>query len=185
MQATEVINKIFALYHERGHRQYGEDVTELQHALQCAAFAARNNEAPHVVAACLLHDYGHLVHDLGEDIAERGLDARHEELGANRLAVWFPAEIVEPIRLHVAAKRYLCWKVPNYFDGLSEASQRSLQLQGGVMTDEEAAVFEQNPHGEAAARLRRYDDAGKIKDLETPELESYRLLLEQFVHSPA
>lgn len=181
MQPTQIINDIFALYHQRGHRQYGEDVTELQHALQCAMFAARNNEAPNIVAACLLHDYGHLVHDLGEDIAEHGVDAQHEELGANRLAPLFVAEIVEPIRLHVAAKRYLCWKVPNYFDGLSEASQRSLQLQGGVMSDDEAVAFEQNPHGEAAARLRRYDDAGKIKDLTMPELESYRSLLERFV----
>lgn len=178
-----VINEIFALYNERGHRQYGEDVTELQHALQCAAFAAHNNEPAHIIAACLLHDYGHLVHDLGEDIAERGVDARHEELGANRLAAWFVPEVVEPIRLHVAAKRYLCWKVPKYFDGLSEASQRSLQLQGGIMTDAEAAVFELSPHGEAAARLRRYDDAGKIKDLETPALELYRSLLENFVRN--
>lgn len=181
MQSTEVINKIFALYQERGHRQYGEDVTELQHALQCATFAARNNEPAHIVAACLLHDYGHLIHSLGEDIAEHGVDARHEDVGANQLAPLFGAEVVEPIRLHVAAKRYLCWKIPGYKKGLSEASQLSLQLQGGVMTEDEAQAFEQNPHGKAAARLRRYDDLGKFKDLPTPDLESYRSLLEVFV----
>lgn len=181
MTKEQIINEVFALYHARGHRHYGEDVTECQHALQCAMFAARAGEPAHVVAACLLHDYGHLLHELGEDIAEQDVDARHEELGANRLALYFAAEVVEPIRLHVAAKRYLCRKQPDYLDGLSEASRRSLQLQGGVMTDEEAKAFEREPHGDAAVRLRRHDDAGKVKDLATPELEAYRSLLESVV----
>ncbi|MFN0108261.1 MAG: phosphonate degradation HD-domain oxygenase [Blastocatellia bacterium] len=176
-----MIETVFAVYRERGHRQYGEDVTELQHALQCAMFAAKNNEPAAIVAACLLHDYGHLLHDFGEDVAEHGTDARHEELGADRLAQFFPPEVAEPVRLHVAAKRYLCLRQPDYFNGLSEASQLSLQLQGGAMTAEEANAFEQNPHSDAAVRLRRYDDAGKIKDLATPELEAYRSLLESFV----
>lgn len=177
----QIIDDIFKLFNERGHRQYGEDVTELQHALQCAMFAARAGEPDSVVAACLLHDYGHLLHNLGEDIAEQGLDAQHEELGSDHLALYFPPKIVTPIRLHVTAKRYLCWQQPDYFNGLSEASQLSLQLQGGAMMEEEANAFEQNPHSDAAIRLRRYDDAGKIKDLATPELEAYRSLLESFV----
>lgn len=176
-----MIETVFALYRERGHRQYGEDVTELQHALQCAMFAAKNNEPDAVIAACLLHDCGHLLHDFGEDIAEHGTDARHEELGADRLALIFPPEVAEPVRLHVAAKRYLCRRQPDYFHGLSEASQLSLQLQGGAMTEAEALAFEQNPHGDAAVRLRRYDDAGKVKDLSTPGLESYRTLLESLL----
>ena len=181
MVATQVINEIFALYEARGHRRYGEDVTELQHALQCAMFAKRAGEPGHMVAACLLHDYGHLLHDLGEDIAEHGVDARHEELGANHLAKIFVPEVVEPIRLHVAAKRFRCWRQPKYFDELSAASKRSLQLQGGVMTEAEAAEFIRNPFSEAAMWLRHYDDAAKIKDLETPPLESYRTLLTAFV----
>ncbi len=181
MNKEQMIQTIFALYRERGHRQYGEDVTELQHALQCAMFAAKNNEPDAVIAACLLHDCGHLLHDFGEDIAEHGTDARHEELGANRLAQFFPPELAEPVRLHVAAKRYLCRRHPDYFHGLSDASQLSLQLQGGAMTEAEALAFEQNPHGDAAVRLRRYDDAGKVKDLSTPGLESYRTLLESLL----
>jgi predicted HD phosphohydrolase len=129
----------------------------------------------------LLHDYGHLLHDLGEDIAERGLDAGHEALGANHLAQFFIPEIVEPIRLHVAAKRYLCWRQPNYFRGLSAASQRSLQLQGGVMTEAEASAFIRHRYGDAAVWLRRYDDAAKRKDFATPKLETYRTMLEAFV----
>lgn len=181
MTASQIINEVFARYETHGHRQYGEDVTELQHALQCAMLAARAGEPAHIVAACLLHDYGHLLHDLGEDIAEHGVNAQHEELGANALAQLFIPEVVEPIRLHVAAKRYWCWRQPRYFDGLSEASQRSLQLQGGAMTAEEAEQFICNPYAYAAVWLRRYDDAAKVKDLVTPELETYRSRLEAFV----
>ena len=181
MNKEQMIEAVLALYRERGHRQYGEDVTELQHALQCAMFAAKHNEPDAVIAACLLHDYGHLLHDLGEDIAEQGTDARHEELGADRLAQFFPPEVAEPVRLHVAAKRYLCRRQPDYFHGLSGASQLSLQLQSGAMTEAEAMAFEQNPHSEAAVRLRRYDDAGKVKDLATPGLETYRAMLESLL----
>lgn len=178
---TQIIDEIFRRFGERGAQSYGEGVTELQHALQCAMFASRAAEPREIVAACLLHDYGHLLHDLGEDIAERGLDAQHEELGAKHLAQWFPAEIVEPIRLHVQAKRYLCLRRTAYFKGLSDASRLSLQLQGGVMTEREALDFETNPYSNAAIRVRLYDDAGKVPDLATPGLESFRELLESLI----
>jgi phosphonate degradation associated HDIG domain protein len=177
----EVVNEVFAVYRARGGRFYGENVTELEHALQAATFAQQFGEADHVVAACLLHDYGHLIHDLGEDIADHGIDAAHEELGADALAKMFVAEVAEPTRLHVAAKRYLCWKNPHYHEGLSPASQQSLQLQGGPMSEEEARAFEQNPHYDAAVRLRRYDDMGKVPHMPTPGLESFGKLLERFV----
>lgn len=181
MTASHIISEVFARYETRGHRQYGEDVTELQHALQCAMLARRAGEPAHIVAACLLHDYGHLLHDLGEDIADHGVDARHEELGASHLSKVLIPEVVEPIRLHVDAKRFRCWRQPKYFEGLSAASQRSLQLQGGVMTEAEAAAFVQHRYAEAALWLRHYDDAAKVKDLATPPLENYRTLLEAFV----
>lgn len=178
---SEVVSGVFSLFTERGHRSYGEDVTELEHALQCATFAKIAGESDLMVAACLLHDYGHLVHDLGEDIAERGLDARHENLGANRLKGVFREEVIEPVRLHVAAKRYLCWKDKHYLDSLSDSSLRSLQLQGGPMNDAEASAFERLPHFENAVRLRRYDDLGKVPGMETPKLEEFRPMLERFV----
>lgn len=181
MNASQIIREIFVQYEARGQRQYGEDVTALQHALQCAYLAQRAGEPAHMIVACLLHDYGHLLHNLGEDVAEQGINARHEELGANHLAQFFIPEVVEPIRLHVAAKRYRCWRQPKYFDGLSAASQRSLQLQGGVMTEAEANEFVRHRYGEAAVWLRHYDDAAKVKDLATPKLETYRTLLEAFV----
>jgi len=179
--SPEAINEIFRQFRDRGHRAYGEDVTEEQHALQCAALAQRQGEEPAVIAACLLHDFGHLLHDLGEDIADRGVDARHEHVGANRLSAWFGSAVVEPIRLHAASKRYLCWKDPGYYAGLSGASQQSLALQGGVMTDQEAHAFEANPHFDRAVRVRRYDDQGKDPEMVTPRLEEYRGLLESLL----
>ena len=134
-----------------------------------------------VVAAALLHDYGHLCHQLGEDIAEQGVDARHEHIGASRLRGLFVDEIVDAGRLHVAAKRYLCWKEPAYFDELSDASRQSLRLQGGPMTDAEAREFEREPHFELAVCVRRYDDMGKVPEMSTPDLDSFRPLLKSFL----
>jgi phosphonate degradation associated HDIG domain protein len=173
-RADQVINQVFKLYRERGHRLYGESITETQHALQCATFAREAGEPPQMIAACLIHDFGHLCHDLGEDIANHGVDSAHEDLGAKSLAEWFPPEIVEPIRLHVTAKRYLCWKYPEYLSHLSDASRQSLRLQGGPMSDSEGCAFESHPHYEAAIRLRRYDDMGKVPDMETPDFETFR-----------
>ncbi len=183
MKPPQTLDDVLALFRERGHRHYGEDVTELQHALQCATFAQQAGEPPVVIAASLLHDYGHLCHDLGEDVADHGVDARHENIGASQLGALFVEEVVEAGRLHVVAKRYLCWKEPGYFDGLSEASKKSLHLQGGPMNDAEAREFESGAWYDTAVRVRRYDDMGKVAEMVTPELESFRPLLQKFLRS--
>ncbi len=180
MNTEQIIDRIFQQYRERGHRLYGESITETQHALQCATFARQAGEPAEMVAACLIHDYGHLCHDLGEDIADHGVDAAHEDLGADSLSRWFPPTVVEPVRLHVAAKRYLCWKQREYYAQLSEASQQSLALQGGPMTDAEGEAFERHPHFEAAIRLRQYDDMGKVPGMKTPDFDEFRDVLEAF-----
>ncbi|MBM3840946.1 MAG: HD domain-containing protein [Verrucomicrobia bacterium] len=185
MPAQEIIDELFQLFLERGHRHYGEQVTETQHALQCATFARQAGEPAHLVAACLLHDYGHLLHNFGEQIADQGVDARHENIGANYLARYFAEDVVEPIRLHVRAKRYLCWKERAYLDDLSEASLKSLSLQGGPMSDEEARAFEAHPHFASAVSLRRYDDMGKVPDMATLSFEDFRSALEPFVRQPS
>ena len=179
------LDEVLDFYRQHGHRAYGESVTELQHALQAAVFAQQAGEPPLVVAAALLHDYGHLCHDLGEDIAERGVDMRHELLGAKRLAGLFVDEIVDAGRLHVAAKRYLCWKEPGYRESLSPASLQSLQLQGGPMTEVEARAFEREPHFAIAVRVRHYDDLGKVAGMTTPDLDSFRPLLERYLRPAA
>ena len=175
------LDEVLAAYREHGHRHYGEDVTELEHALQCATFAQQAGERPLIVAAALLHDYGHLCHQLGEDTAEHGVDARHEHVGYSKLKGLFADEVIDAARLHVAAKRYLCWKEPDYYDCLSEASRKSLHLQGGPMNDHEAREFEREPHFDIAVRVRRYDEMGKVPDMATPGLDAFEALLQTFI----
>jgi phosphonate degradation associated HDIG domain protein len=177
----ETLDDVLNTYRQHGHLQYGEDVTELEHALQCAALAQRAGEPPMIVIAALLHDYGHLCHQLDEDAAARGIDAKHEEIGYAMLKHLFVREIVDAGRLHVAAKRYLCRVEPAYEAALSEASRLSLRLQGGPMNLDEADAFEKEPHFGIAVQVRRYDDMGKIIGLITPDLDSYRDGLESFL----
>jgi len=183
MTDSDIVSEILETLRQRGHRQYGENVTEMQHALQCATLAHEAGEAREVVASCLLHDYGHLLHDLGEDIADHGVDARHEQVGANHLARHFGDAVVEPIRMHADSKRYLCWKEAPYYEGLSEASRKSLALQGGPMTSDEGRAFETHPYFDQAIRVRRYDDRGKVPHSVTPDLEVFRFLLESLLIS--
>jgi phosphonate degradation associated HDIG domain protein len=169
------VDEILDLFRRRGDTAYfGEPVSQTEHALQAADLAVREGAPDALVAAALLHDVGHLLHDQGERIAEQGVDARHEEAGERWLAARFGPEVTEPVRLHVAAKRYLCAVDPAYAATLSPASTLSLKLQGGPMSPAEVAEFERNPHYGAAVRLRRWDDAAKVQDLAVPGLESYR-----------
>ncbi len=181
MTPHQIVQMIFDVYNKVGHRQYGESVTELQHALQTATFAMHFNSSDAIVVASLLHDYGHLQHDEGEDVASRGVDMRHEDLGVIKLKSFFGPEILEPIRLHVAAKRYLCHKSKAYIDGLSPASRLSLQIQGGPMSADESTEFESNPFYKSAVELRRFDDMGKVSGMKTPTLESFFSLVLSFV----
>ncbi|HEV2299925.1 MAG TPA: HD domain-containing protein, partial [Stellaceae bacterium] len=159
------IDRLLTLLSAKGGAQYGEEaVTQLEHALQCAALAAAEGAPAASIAAALLHDIGHLLHRHGDSPALRGIDDRHEALGGKALARDFAAAVAEPVRLHVAAKRYLCAADPEYFARLSPASVRSLALQGGPMPAEEAARFLALPHAEAAIRVRQWDDAAKVPD---------------------
>jgi phosphonate degradation associated HDIG domain protein len=174
-----LVDEIFRTFHERGNAQYlGEPVSLSEHMLQSAHAAERDGAPPTLVAAALLHDYGHLIHGLPEDSAEHGVDTRHEDVGYAFLARHFGARVAEPIRMHVAAKRYLCAVEPAYLQELSPASVLSLELQGGTYDDHEIAEFEASPHAEDAVRLRRYDDVGKVAGMQTPGLEHYRSVLE-------
>jgi phosphonate degradation associated HDIG domain protein len=174
-----VIDRLFTLFREKGDGAYfGEAVTETEHALQCAHLAGQSGAAPELIAAALLHDVGHLLHGLPEDVAERGIDGRHEEAGAAWLKRSFGPAVVDPVRLHVAAKRYLCTVEPAYHAGLSEASRRSLRLQGGPLSPEEVCRFEQELWFRSAVAVRRWDDRAKVPGLIVPGLDHYRPCLE-------
>lgn len=173
-----ITEQIFEIFQTHGHDAYfGEGVSQREHALQAAALAQQSQAPPELVVAALLHDIGHLIHGLPEDIAGQGVDGFHETAGAEWLARHFGPEVTEPIRLHVDAKRYLCYSDASYRDLLSEASQQSLRLQGGPFTETEARGFEANLFFQGAVLLRRWDDAAKVPDLEVPELDHYKDLI--------
>ena len=173
-----VIDEIFALYAARGSAAYfGEAVSMTEHGLQAAHFAELEGARQTVIAAALLHDIGHLIATVPDDIAEWTVDARHEATGARWLGKWFGAEVAEPVGLHVRAKRYLCAVDPTYFSQLSPASVLTLKLQGGPMPADEVASFEAEPGYREAIVVRRCDDRGKIAGLATRGLEEYHELL--------
>jgi phosphonate degradation associated HDIG domain protein len=166
--------ELLDIFTGRATRRYGlSAINQLQHALQAAALAEADDAPPATVLASLLHDVGHMIHQLGEDPAGRGIDDVHEELGAKWLAERFGPEVSEPVRLHVAAKRYLCAVESDYFGKLSPDSVRSLGLQGGPMSADEVEQFRTNPYYAEAVRLRRYDEAAKDPRATTPDFDYY------------
>ena len=176
---TGVVDDIFRVFRTHGAAQYlGEPVSLTEHMLQAAHAAEQDGAPPRLVAAALLHDYGHFIHEFPEDAAEHGIDTQHEEVAHAVLSEHFGPEVAEPIRMHVAAKRYLCATDPSYVRELSSASVHSLNLQGGPFSADQAAEFERSPFAADAVRLRRYDDVGKVEGLGTPDLEHYRPVLE-------
>jgi len=174
------VAQIAELFQQRGNSQYGgECVTQAEHALQAAWSAEQEGADAALITAALLHDIGHLLHDLPDDAPEQGIDDHHENAGYHWLTRWFDASVTEPVRLHVAAKRYLCTVDASYFDQLSPPSIQSLQLQGGVMSADERADFERLAHWQEAVRLRRWDDTAKVANLRTPPLEHFLSYVER------
>lgn len=180
MTNTPSLAPLIRIYKEKGPHQYGlTGVTQLEHALQGAQLAERDGCPPHLIVATLLHDVGHMVHELGEEPAAAGVDDLHQRMGADFLSQWFSEEVCRPVRLHVAAKRYLCRAEAGYMEKLSDDSMRSLRLQGGAMSDEEVKRFCITAGHEDAVQLRRYDDQAKIAGLQTPGIEHFIDLMAQ------
>ena len=178
--AESVSDVVLQLFRAHGDSAYGgESVTQLEHGLQAAFLAQRQNGSAALIVASLLHDVGHLLHDLPDDAPERGVDDHHEALGARWMKRRFGPEVIEPVRLHVAAKRYLCAVEPDYLQTLSEPSLVSLKLQGGPMSLPEIEQFRQNPYHQDAVTLRRCDDAAKVVGWQTPSLEEFVPLIDQ------
>ena len=172
--AQDAVTALAELLEGKGSRRYGlSDVNQLQHALQAALLAEQAGCNAALVTAALLHDVGHMVHNLGESPAEEGIDDRHEEIGHGYLAALFGPEVTEPVRLHVPAKRYLCATEPDYFAKLSADSVLSLKLQGGPMSSEEVTAFRASPHADSAVQLRRFDEAAKVAALPTPQVAHF------------
>jgi gamma-butyrobetaine dioxygenase len=177
-----VIANLRELFEGPGADDYlGEEVTQAAHMLQAAASAREAGAAPGLVAAALLHDVGHFTGEItGHDLMG-GTDNRHSHVGADWLGQWFGPQVTEPIRLHVAAKRYLCAVESSYYDLLSEASRYTLGVQGGPMGPMEVAGFDAEPYAQDAVRLRRWDDEAKEPDRTVPAFDDYTALLHQLI----
>lgn len=165
-----LLAEIEGLFAAHGHETYGEDVTMQAHGLQAAALAEHEGAPDVLVVAALLHDIGHFL-ELADDAFGYH---KHDGAGGDWLAERFGPEVSEPVRLHVAAKRYLCAIEPSYLDVLSAASVHSLGQQGGPMSAAEAAEFARHPHVDAAVRLRRWDDGSKVEGLKVSTVADYR-----------
>jgi gamma-butyrobetaine dioxygenase len=169
-----VFNEIEMLFEGCGGSLYfGEPVTQLEHALQTAALAEADGAATPLVIAALLHDVGHLLFGVWH-VSGPQRDLRHEMLGSEWLALRFPPEVGSPVRLHVEAKRYLCYAESSYVESLSRASKQSLELQGGPFTPIQAERFLDTPFSLDAIKLRRWDDRAKVCGKRVPELACYR-----------
>ena len=174
-----VADEVLAIYGARGAGAYfGERVSIVEHCLQAAWFAQVEGAPQPLVVAALLHDIGHLLEAVPDDLAEWTTDARHEEVGARWLATRFSLEVSEPVRLHVPAKRYLCATDAAYSRQLSSASVHTLKLQGGPMSIEETRAFEREPFYREAVRVRHWDDQGKVAGLKTPPLTAYVAMID-------
>jgi phosphonate degradation associated HDIG domain protein len=168
------LRDIEQLFAAKGGEQYtGEPVTQLEHALQSAFLAEQAGAGDALVTAALLHDLGHLLHDLGETPTLRGVDDLHQYRALPFLRGLFDDAVLDPIKLHVDAKRYLCATRKGYFEALSEDSKRSLALQGGVYDAAQAQAFLAQPGAADGVDLRIWDDLAKIPGLPTPPLAHY------------
>lgn len=163
-----------------GDEHYEEDVTQYQHAVQAAYLGVEAGASDELIVAALLHDIGHILADDHNEANNPTVkNDFHEVLAANYLKDFFPAAVLEPILLHVPAKRYICTVDSSYYDQLSLASQKSFHLQGGKMESAERADFESNPHYINAVQLRKWDDLAKDVTKEVPDIAYYQARIEK------
>lgn len=177
-----IVEFIADIFERCGDEEYlGEPVTMAQHMLQGATLAEKKGLREEIIVAALLHDIGHFTSEFGIFTMEDTEDRFHEEAGAKVLEAFFPRIVTDCVLYHVAAKRYLCAKKPEYLGELSDASVHSLNLQGGPMTAGEVAEFERNPNVRDIVAVRYLDDAGKDPDMQTPNFAHFAPMVQRVV----
>ena len=171
-----IINQIISSYSNNKSLYIGEKVTITEHMIQTAMLAEKNNCSSSLICSSLLHDYGHFILENPDDLVSKRKDGKHENVGYEFLKKYFVKNVVEPIKYHVKAKRYLARDV-KYYQMLSEASKVSLKLQGGIMDDKEAKKFENNKFFENSIKLRKFDEDAKKAGLKIKSINEYKNLL--------
>lgn len=173
----QTIEEVFRLYELHGSDDYiGESISQMEHASQSAQLAEKEGYDEDVILAAFFHDIGHICakKDPKNTMGGYGM-LRHERVGANYLRRrGFSEKIAKLIENHVEAKRYLCFKNPRYYDKLSEASKATLQFQGGKMTEDEAAVFENDSLFELSIKMREWDETAKEQKVPLIDIERLR-----------
>ncbi len=182
LSSSNIVAFLEDIFERRGGEEYlGEPVTMAEHMLQGATLAEQSGEDEMTIVAALLHDIGHFTSEFGTFSMDDTKDKYHEDAGAKLLENFFPPLVVDCVKYHVAAKRYLCAARPEYFNELSEASVHSLSLQGGPMGTEEVKAFESNPNLNKIIAVRLLDDAGKSANMETPSFEYFAPMVQRVV----
>ena len=172
-----VIEKIIDKFQNNKSLYIGEKVTIAEHMIQSAMIAEKTKSKDTLICSCLLHDYGHFILDDPDELVREKKDGKHEDVGYEYLKKYFKEEIVETIKNHVLAKRYLA-RDQKYFNLLSPASITSLKLQGGLMSDDEAQTFEKNKYFKDSIKLRRFDEAAKNEGVKIKDIIEYKSLLQ-------
>ena len=172
-----VIEKIIDKFQNNKSLYIGEKVTIAEHMIQSAMIAEKTKSKDTLICSCLLHDYGHFILDDPDELVREKKDGKHEDVGYEYLKKYFKEEIVEPIKNHVLAKRYLA-RDQKYFNLLSPASITSLKLQGGLMSDDEAQTFEKNKYFKDSIKLRRFDESAKNEGVKIKDIIEYKSLLQ-------
>ena len=172
----QIVDKIITNFTNNKSLYIGEKVTMSEHMIQTAMLAEKANCNDDLICSCLLHDYGHFILENPDELVKENLDGKHEDVGYEYLKNIFKKEIIEPIKYHVQAKRYLA-RDEKYFNLLSEASKISLKLQGGVLNDEESIIFEVQDYFKSTILLRKFDEAAKKTDIKMKSIHDYKKLL--------
>ena len=171
-----IIDKIISNFINNKSLYIGEKVTISEHMIQTAMIAEKVKSSNSLICSCLLHDYGHFILEDPDKLVRKKIDGKHEEIGYEYLKKFFKKEVVEPIKYHVLAKRYLA-KKKKYFNSLSEASKISLKLQGGVLNKKESKEFEKKDFFKQTIKLRKFDEVAKRTDIKIKSITEYKDLL--------
>ena len=172
----QIVKKIISNFINSKSLYIGEKVTMSQHMIQTAMLAEKAKCDDDLVCSCLLHDYGHFILEDPDELVKLSVDGQHENIGYEYLKSFFKKEIVEPIKYHVLAKRYLA-REKKYFDLLSEASKTSLKIQGGALNQDESIKFEAQEYFKSSILLRKFDEAAKKTDIKMKSIHDYQKLL--------